>query len=94
MSKALKSIKTELNQTLAHAGGRLKAVRESPIAHLDVRQLHAGIGLTKEQFSSKFVISSPTLRHWARGDCKSQGAALVLLNVIGNEPKAVSRSLA
>jgi putative transcriptional regulator len=94
MSKAFESIKAGLNQALAHAGGKRKAVREHRVAHVDVRQLRADIGLTQEQFSAKFGISLPTLRHWERGDRRPQGAALVLLNVIAKEPRAVLRALA
>jgi putative transcriptional regulator len=94
MSKAFESIKVGLNQALAHAGGERKAARERRVAHVDVRQLRADIGLTQEQFSAKFGISLPTLRHWERGDRKPQGAALVLLNVIAKEPRAVLRALA
>jgi putative transcriptional regulator len=94
MNKAFESIKAGLNEALAHAGGKRTTVREHRIAYVDVRQLRADIGLTQEQFSSKFGISLPTLRHWERGDRKPQGAALVLLNVIAKEPKAVLRALA
>jgi hypothetical protein len=34
-----------------------------------------------------------TLRHWERGDRKPRGAALVLLHVLKNDPKAVIRAL-
>jgi putative transcriptional regulator len=94
MSKAFESIKAGLNEALAHSRGQRTNVREHRIAHVDVRQLRADIGLTQEQFSSKVGISLPTLRHWERGDRKPQGAALVLLNVIAKEPKAVLRALA
>ena len=94
MSKAFESIKAGLNEALAHAGGKRTTVREHRIAPVDVRQLRADIGLTQEQFSSKFGISLPTLRHWERGNRKPQGAALVLLHVIAKEPRAVLRALA
>jgi putative transcriptional regulator len=94
MSTAFDSIKAGLTEALAHAKGQPTAIREHRIDRVDVRQLRAQIGLTQEQFSSKFGISLPTLRHWERGDRKPQGAALVLLNVIAKEPKAVLRALA
>jgi putative transcriptional regulator len=94
MSKAFESIKAGLNEALAHSRGQRTNVREHRIAHVDVRQLRADIRRTQEQFSSKFGISLPTLRHWERGDRKPQGAALVLLHVIAKEPKAVLRALA
>jgi putative transcriptional regulator len=94
MNTAFVSIKAGLTEALAHAKGQPTAIREHRIDRVDVRQLRAQIGLTQEQFSSKFGISLPTLRHWERGDRKPQGAALVLLNVIAKEPKAVLRALA
>jgi putative transcriptional regulator len=94
MNTAFDSIKAGLTEALAHAKGQPTAIREHRIDRVDVRQLRAQIGLTQEQFSSKFGISLPTLRHWERGDRKPQGAALVLLNVIAKEPKAVLRALA
>jgi putative transcriptional regulator len=94
MSAAFNSIKAGLTEALAHAKGEPSAVREHRVRGVDVRELRAQIGLTQEQFSAKFGISLPTLRHWERGDRKPQGAALVLLNVIAKEPKAVLRALA
>ena len=52
------------------------------------------LGLTQEQFAARFGFSVATLRHWERGDRKPHGAALVLLNLIDREPKAVMRALA
>lgn len=94
MSAAFDRIKAGLTEALAHAKGQPSAVREHRVNRVDVRELRAQIGLTQEQFSAKFGISLPTLRHWERGDRKPQGAALVLLNVIAKEPKAVLRALA
>ena len=94
MSAAFNSIKAGLTEALAHAKGKQTEVREHRVNRVDVRELRAQIGLTQEQFSAKFGISLPTLRHWERGDRKPQGAALVLLNVIAREPKAVLRALA
>ena len=94
MSAAFDRIKAGLTEALAHAKGQPSAVREHRVNRVDVRELRAQIGLTQEQFSAKFGISLPALRHWERGDRKPQGAALVLLNVIAKQPKAVLRALA
>lgn len=45
------------------------------------------------EFTSAFGISVSTLRHWERGDRTPQGPALVLLNVVAKEPKAVLKAL-
>lgn len=94
MSVAFDSIKDGLTEALAHAKGNPTAVRERRVDLVDVRQLRAQIGLTREQFSAKFGISLATLRHWERGYRTPQGAALVLLNAIAKEHKAVLRALA
>ncbi len=49
--------------------------------------------MSQNEFASAFGISVSTLRHWERGDRTPQGPALVLLNVIANEPKAVLKAL-
>ncbi|MAV31292.1 MAG: transcriptional regulator, partial [Cycloclasticus sp.] len=38
-------------------------------------------------------ISVSTLRHWERGDRKPQDPALVLLNIVAKEPRAVLKAL-
>lgn len=48
-------------------------------------------GLTQEQFAATFGISLGTLRHWERGDRRSHGPALVLLNAVSKEPGTVLR---
>jgi putative transcriptional regulator len=62
-------------------------------AKVDVKAVRRGTGLTQEEFAAKFAISLGTLRHWERGDRTPRGTALVLLNVIAREPKAVMRAL-
>ena len=60
---------------------------------IDVRAIRAKSKLTKAQFASCFGIPAETLRHWERGDRKPHGAALVLLHVIDQNPRAVIRAL-
>jgi putative transcriptional regulator len=49
--------------------------------------------MTQEQFAARFGFSTATLRHWERGDRAPHGPALVLLNVIEHNPKAVIDAL-
>lgn len=42
---------------------------------------------------ARFGFSTATLRHWERGDRAPHGPALVLLNVIDHNPKAVIEAL-
>ena len=50
--------------------------------------------MSQNEFASAFGISVSTLRHWERGDRQPRGPALVLLNVVAKETKAVLRALA
>jgi putative transcriptional regulator len=64
--------------------------------HFDVKNIRAKIGMSPNEFASAFGISVSTLRHWEHGehgDRKPHGPALVLLNVITKEPKAVLKAL-
>ena len=51
--------------------------------------MRAKVGMTQEQFAARFGFSTATLRYWERGDRSPRGPALVLLNVIEHNPKAV-----
>ncbi len=91
---AFQSIKQGLTEAVAHAKGKKAGVREYQPYEVDVAELRKRLGLTQEQFAARFGFSVATLRHWERGDRKPHGAALVLLNLIDREPKAVMRALA
>lgn len=62
-------------------------------AAVDVKTVRERTGLTQEEFAAVFAISLGALRHWERGDRKPRGTALVLLNVIAKDPRAVLRAL-
>lgn len=88
------SIKQGLLEAIDHAEGRLpKTIVRRPHA-VDVKSLRTKIGMTQEQFAARFGFSTATLRHWERGDRVPHGPALVLLNVIQHNPKAVIDALA
>ena len=69
---------------------RLKLRVPPPV---DVKAVRERTGLTQEEFASTFAIGLGALRHWERGDRKPRGTALVLLNVIAKDPKAVLRAV-
>ena len=95
MSKQFEEIKEGMLQAIAHAKGRpVPRNRVHYPKPIDVKALRLGIGMTQEQFAAKFGVSTATLRHWERGDRSPHGPALVLLNVIKHNPKAVIRALA
>jgi putative transcriptional regulator len=60
---------------------------------VDVSGLRGRLGFTQEQFAARFGFSVATLRHWERGDRSPNSAALVLLNVIDRDPRAVMQAL-
>lgn len=93
MGTAFKSIKQGLSEAVAHARGEKVAAKVYQPSPVDVAGLRLRLGFTQEQFAARFGFSVATLRHWERGDRKPQGAALVLLNVIDRDPKAVMRAL-
>jgi putative transcriptional regulator len=88
------SIKQGLLEAIDHAEGRLpKTIVHRPQA-VDVKSVRIKIGMTQEQFAARFGFSTATLRHWERGDRVPHGPALVLLNVIQHNPRAVIDALA
>jgi putative transcriptional regulator len=94
MSKQFEEIKEGMLQAIAHAKGRpVLGTRVHYPKPIDVKELRMGIGMTQEQFAAKFGVSTATLRHWERGDRSPHGPALVLLNVIKHNPKAVIKAL-
>jgi len=94
MSKAFTSIRAGLRQAIAHQRGkRVRGVKLYAPAKMDVKAVRRSTGLTQEEFAAKCAISLGTLRHWERGDRMPRGTALVLLNVIAKEPRAVMRAL-
>jgi len=94
MSKVFASIRNGLRQAIAHQQGkRVRGMKLHVPAKVDVKAVRRRTGLTQAEFAAKFAISLGTLRHWERGDRMPRGTALVLLNVIAREPKAVMRAL-
>ena len=94
MTKAFASIKQGLQQAIRHRKGeRVAGLRVNVAPEVDVKSIRERTGLTQEQFAATFAISLGALRHWERGDRKPRGTALVLLNVIAKEPRAVLRTV-
>ena len=93
MSTAFDDIKQGLQEAIAHAKGDARGVRVHRPRAVDVKAVRAKVGMTQEQFAARFGFSAATLRHWERGDRSPRGPALVLLNVIERNPKAVIEAL-
>jgi len=63
------------------------------VSAVDVTALRKRMHITQKQFCRRFGFTLATLRHWERGDRKPRGAALVLLNVVRHNPRAVVAAL-
>jgi putative transcriptional regulator len=59
----------------------------------DVRAIRQRLGLSQEQFASRFGFSVETIRNYEQGHRRPAGPARVLLRVIASEPDAVTRAL-
>lgn len=93
MSNAFESIKQGLDEALEFSKGKKGKAIVHEFSPLDVKNIRANVGMSQSEFASAFGISVSTLRHWERGDRKPHGPALVLLNVVKKDPKAVLNAL-
>ena len=93
MSKAFESIKQGLDEAIEFSKGKQGKAIVHEFSPIDVKNIRSNIGMSQNEFASAFGISVSTLRHWERGDRTPHGPALVLLNVVSKEPKAVLKAL-
>lgn len=93
MSNAFSSIKQGLDEAIEYSQGKVSKAVVHEFSALDVKAVRAKVGMSQSEFASAFGISVSTLRHWERGDRTPHGPALVLLNVVAKEPKAVLKAL-
>lgn len=93
MSKAFDSIKQGLDEAIEYSKGKKGKAVVHEFTSVDVKKIRAKVGMSQNEFASAFGISVSTLRHWERGDRSPHGPALVLLNVVAKEPKAVLKAL-
>ena len=93
MGRAFDSIKQGLSESIEFAQGKIGEAIVHEFSSVDVKAIRENVGMSQPEFASAFGISLGTLRHWERGDRKPRGPALVLLNVVAKEPKAVLKAL-
>ena len=60
---------------------------------LRAKIIHRALGLTQEQFATRFGIPLGTLRDWEQGAAEPDAAARAYLTVIGRNPAAVAEAL-
>ena len=94
MSNIFESIQQGLIEAVDFSAGNLKAATVHKFDPVDVKAIRSNVQMTQTEFASSFGISLGTLRHWERGDRTPRGPALVLLNVLAKNPKAVIQALA
>jgi putative transcriptional regulator len=90
----INSMKHGLEEAVAYSEGKCSEAVVHKFSPVDVKNVRAKMGMSQNEFASAFGISVSTLRHWERGDRVPHGPALVLLNVVEKEPKAVLKALA
>ena len=93
MNKAFDSIKQGFDEAVEFSKGKKGKAIVHKFTPVDVKNIRAKVGMSQNEFASAFGISVSTLRHWERGDRIPQGPALVLLNIVAKEPKAVLKAL-
>lgn len=93
MGKSFESIKQGLEEALEFSKGKKGKAVVHAFSPVDVKNIRSNVGMSQNEFASAFGISVSTLRHWERGDRTPHGPALVLLNVVAKEPKAVLKAL-
>jgi putative transcriptional regulator len=68
---------------------QLARMKHTPRAKL----IRRALGLTQEEFASRFHIPLGTLRDWEQGASEPDQAARAYLTVIARDPKAVTKAL-
>lgn len=93
MSETFNSIKTGLEEAIAHAEGKPVKAKVHEVGPVDVKAIRSSVGMSQSEFAVSVGISVGTLRHWERGDRQPHGPARVLLNVLAKDPSAVLHAL-
>jgi putative transcriptional regulator len=95
MSKMGKRLLAAAKEARAIARGEAdpKTYRVHVPAEIDVQRIRKKLGLSQNEFASRFGIAPGTLRDWEQERKRPEGPARVLLMVIDREPDAVRRAL-
>ena len=95
MSKAYDSIRTGLEEALAHAKGKStgSVVHRIDVPEPDVAAIRAKSGLSQIDFAQSIGVAVGTLRGWEQGRRRPEGPARVLLALIAQRPAIVKDGL-
>ncbi|MFK5986657.1 MAG: helix-turn-helix domain-containing protein [Pseudomonadota bacterium] len=93
MTAFYKEIQQKVDRTCDNSKAQLEKAVVHKFSPLEVKKIRSNLAMSQTQFAFSFGISVSTLRHWERGDRTPQGPALVLLNVVAKNPRAVLNAL-
>lgn len=95
MSKVGESIRRGLEDALGHVKGEADpgAFRVHIPEKIDVKAIRTKLGMTQQEFASRFGFNVNTLRHWEQGIRQPEGPARAYLLVIDRAPEAVQNAL-
>jgi len=95
MTKAYDTIRTGLEDALAHAKGKSTGavVHQIKVPEPDVAAIRAKSGLSQAEFARSIGVAVGTLRGWEQGRRRPEGAARVLLALIAKRPSIVKEEL-
>ena len=95
MTKAYDTIRTGLEEALAHARGKATGVvtHQIKVPEPDVAAIRAKSGLSQSEFARSIGVAVGTLRGWEQGRRTPDGPARVLLALIAKRPSIVMEEL-
>jgi putative transcriptional regulator len=95
MSKIGASIIRGMKEAIAFADGTadMSLYRVHIPPEIDVRAIRGRLGMTQQEFATKFGFNINTLRHWKQGRRVPEGPTRAYLMVIDREPQAVQKAL-
>jgi putative transcriptional regulator len=95
MSKVGEGILRGMEQALAFMEGT--ADESQYVVHIppeiDIKAIRGRLGMTQQEFASRFDFNINTLRHWEQGRRVPDGTARAYLRVIDREPEVVQKAL-
>lgn len=95
MSQLADSIRRGLEEAVQYAKGEgdPSAYRVHIPEKVDVKAIRKKLGMTQQEFASRFGFNVHTLRHWEHGIRQPEGPARAYLIVIDRAPQAVQDAL-
>jgi putative transcriptional regulator len=83
----------KLLESVSQAGAIKRGEAKASRCFVDVEEIRSKLGMTQEQFSTITRVSIKTLQNWEQKRRAPSGAALSLLTIFKNHPKAAIDAL-